>query len=119
MTDLTKALAETLQPLPLARRQAMQEKGDYTVNAAGDKNRVGVMPLKRDFTTGLVDGFIRDGWTAPEDRMAELAALFQGQMNVAKRDLGDIYARLHREEYERGWISRMLDYWEFQPCLMT
>ena len=100
--------------IPLQKRQRMQANGDRSVNAVGPENATPVTPLKPDWIADMVDGFIRDGWILPENRMAEIAAMQQGNRLAVSADLSALQRRLDHEAYADAWASRLMDYMEGQ-----
>lgn len=98
-----------MTPIPLAKRQAMQDDGDYTVNAVGPSNETPVSTLKVDGTTLLVDSFVRDGWIAPENRLAEIAALQQSNKARVEQELREVRDSADRAAYAKAWVARWLN----------
>lgn len=96
--------------ISLQKRQKMQANGDRTVNAVGPENATPVTPLKPDWISNMVDGFIRDGWILPENRIAEIAALQQGNRLAVSADLFALQKMLDCSAYADDWASRVLDY---------
>jgi hypothetical protein len=103
--------------ISLQKRQKMQASGDYTVNAVGPENATPVTPLKPDWIADMVDGFIRDGWILPENRMAEIAAMQQGNRLAVSADLFAMQKRLDYAVYAGAWVSRVLDYIGDRPVI--
>lgn len=92
---------------------------DRTKNQAGPENRPPLLPLKNCGNQALVDGFIADGWIAPEHRDREVIALYQGQIAAERRQSAETLRkyvsamdRLAAEEYAAGWVGRILEYAE-------
>ena len=82
---------------------------DRTKNMAGPENRPPLLPLAKCFNQNLVDGFVADGWIAPEHRDRKVIALYQGQMAAERRQHLAERSRREAEVYAAGWVERWID----------
>lgn len=79
-----------------------------TINVSGPDNRPPRIVWKPCAVSDLIDGFIRDGWIAAEDKWIEIAYIYKGQLEAKGRDLTDLRARLEAQAYAASWVSRWL-----------
>ena len=79
-----------------------------TINVSGPGNMMPKTVWRPCGVSDLIDGFIRDGWIAPEDKWIEVANIYRGQSEAHWRHIIDMRDRVERKAYADAWVSRWI-----------
>lgn len=59
--------------------------------------------------SALIDGCIRDGWIAPEDKWIEVAKIYRGQASANRALHIRLRDQLEAADYAQSWVDRWLE----------